>query len=231
MAKNQFEGFPLGTLHFLDELSKNNNRRWFEKNKPRYEQDLLEPALAFIAAMADPLAKISPHFRAVPKRVGGSLMRIYRDVRFSKDKRPYKTNIGIHFRHEKGKDVHAPGFYFHVDPDQVFVGAGIWHPDSKTLAKLRKAIDKKSTDWKKAKGGKAFRDKFEAHGDSLIRPPKGYAADHPLIEDLKRKDHIATCQFDHDLLFEPTIVKETTARLRTTKSYMAFLCQALGLKF
>ena len=231
MAKSKFTGFPLGLLHFLNELSKQNNRTWFQANKPRYEKELLEPALAFIESMAGPLEKVSPHFRAVPKRVGGSLMRIYRDVRFSNDKRPYKTNVGIHFRHEKGKDVHAPGFYFHIDPDEVFLGAGIWHPDSKTLGKIRKAIVKDPTGWKKAKGGKAFRDLYQLAGDSLKRPPRGFDADHPLLEDLKRKDHIAVCELDHGDLFEPDIVKETAAAFRASKTYVAFLCKAIGVKF
>ena len=231
MAKANFPGFPLGLLHFLNDLSKHNNRDWFQKNKPRYEKELLEPSLAFIEAMAGPLEKISPHFRAVPKKMGGSLMRIYRDVRFSKDKRPYKTNVGIQFRHETGKDVHAPGFYFHIDPDEVFIGAGIWHPDSKSLGKIRKAIDKHPAEWKKAKGGKAFHDRYAPSGDSLIRPPKGYDAEHPLIVDLKRKDHIGLCRLDHDALFHSSIVKETAATFRAAKPYMTFLCEAIGVKF
>lgn len=231
MAKSKFSGFQLGLLHFLSELSNNNNRDWFQANKQRYEQELLAPSLEFIEAMAVPLGKISPHFRAVPKKVGGSLMRIYRDVRFSKDKRPYKTNVGIQFRHEKGKDVHAPGFYFHIDTDEVFLGVGMWHPDANSLGKVRKAIDKKSTEWKRAKNGKAFRSQYELSGDSLVRPPKGYSADHPLIEDLKRKDHIGLCRLDHDLLFSPDIVKETAAIFRASKPYIKFLCQAIGVKF
>ena len=231
MAKSQFPGFPLGLLHFLNDLSKNNRRDWFQANKSRYESELLEPALAFIEAVAEPLHKISPHFRAVPKKVSGSLMRIYRDVRFSKDKRPYKTNVGIQFRHESGCDVHAPGFYFHVAPDEVFLGAGIWHPDSKALGKIRKAIAKHPAEWKKAQGGKAFRDRYTLAGDSLVRPPKGFAADHPLIEDLKRKDFIGVCPLDHDALLEPTIVKETVSKFRTAKPLMAFLCNAVGVKF
>lgn len=231
MAKATFPGFSLGLLHFLNDLSKNNKRDWFEANKSRYETELLEPSLAFITAMEGPLQKISPHFRAVSKKSGGSLMRIYRDVRFSKDKRPYKTNVGIHFRHERGKDVHAPGFYFHIDPDEVFVGAGIWHPESKSLGKIRKAIHKDPTGWKKAQAGKAFRDRFELTGESLVRPPKGYDAEHPLIDDLKRKDHIGLHRLDHDALFEPDLVKQTTATFRAAKPYMSFLCQAIGVKF
>jgi len=231
MAKTNFPGFPLGLLHFLSDLSKHNNRTWFSANKSRYEEELLKPALEFIEAMAEPLTKLSPHFRAEPKKVGGSLMRIYRDVRFSKDKRPYKTNVGIQFRHESGRDVHSPGFYFHVDPDEVFLGVGIWHPASDSLAKIRKAIDKDPTGWKKAKSGKAFRDRYDLAGDSLKRPPRGYDAEHPLIEDLKRKDFIAVHQLDYDDLFEPDLVKNTIANFRAAKLLAAFLCKAVGVKF
>ena len=229
MSKSNFPGFPLDLLRFLNELAAHNKRTWFQANKSRYEEQVLEPALAFIAAMVDPLAKISPHFRAVPKRMGGSLMRIYRDVRFSKDKKPYKTNVGIHFRHELGKDIHAPGFYFHIEPGEVFVGAGIWHPDSKTLGKIRQAIDEDPAAWKRAQGGKAFRSRFQMEGDRLKRPPRGFDADHPLLEDLKRKDHVGIVRLEADSLLEPKIVKETTAIYRAAKPYMAFLCEAIGL--
>jgi hypothetical protein len=101
-------------LSFLTDLRANNNREWFAANKDRYEEDLVEPALAFINAFAPRLEKISPHFRADARPSGGSLFRIYRDTRFSKDKTPYKTNLGIHFRHERSKNAYAPGFYLHI---------------------------------------------------------------------------------------------------------------------
>lgn len=140
-----FTGFPRDSIKFFKELSKNNNRDWFAENKPRYEESVLNPALRLVIDIEGPLKKVSPHFLAVSKKSGGSLMRIYRDTRFSKDKTPYKTNLGVHFRHETGKDVHAPGFYFHVDPKEVFVGAGIWRPDSKALNQIRVLIDDDST--------------------------------------------------------------------------------------
>ncbi|MEM6799481.1 MAG: DUF2461 domain-containing protein [Planctomycetota bacterium] len=236
-ATPAFPGFPLGLLHFLEELSRSNNKKWFDANKQRYEQEVREPALAFIAAMAGPsgkngpLAKVSPHFLAVPKKVGGSLMRVHRDIRFSKDKTPYKTNVGIQFRHETGRDVHAPGFYFHIDTEQVFLGAGIWRPDSAALGSIRSAIDADPKAWKRAKSGKAFGDHFELSGESLKRPPRGYEADHPMIEDLKRKDHIAVCNLDHDALFEPDVVKTVADRFKATKAYVGFLCGAVGINF
>ncbi|MDH5215569.1 MAG: TIGR02453 family protein, partial [Gammaproteobacteria bacterium] len=141
MTAGRYASFKPETLEFLRELAANNNREWFAENKKRYEEQVLDVALNFIQSMHDPLRKIAPHFTAVPKRVGGSLMRVYRDTRFSKDKIPYKTNIGIQFRHGKAKDVHAPGFYLHIHPDEVFLGAGIWRPESSALAALRDRID------------------------------------------------------------------------------------------
>lgn len=226
-----FPGFPLGLLHFLEELARNNHKKWFDANKACYERDVREPALEFIAAMEGPLKKTSPHFVAAPKKVGGSLMRIHRDVRFGKDKTPYKTNVGIQFRHDAGRDVHAPGFYFHIDTEQVFLGSGVWRPASDALNAIRMAIDEDPKAWKRAKSGKAFRSQYELAGESLKRPPRGYAAQHPLIEDLKRKDHIAVCNLDHGALFEPTIVKVVAERFRASKAYVAFLCDAIGVEF
>ncbi|MDZ4851199.1 MAG: TIGR02453 family protein, partial [Pirellulaceae bacterium] len=106
-----FQGFSTETFKFLRDLAKHNDRDWFAENKQRYEDDVLAPSLAFIESMQPFVRKLSPYLTAIPKRVGGSLMRIYRDTRFSKNKTPYKTNVGIHFRHEIGGDVHGPGFY------------------------------------------------------------------------------------------------------------------------
>src|SRR5919202_3583155 len=115
-------------FEFLADLQANNDREWFSANRRRYEEHLLEPALDFVEAFAPRLEELSPHFRADARASGGSLFRIHRDTRFSKDKSPYKTNVGIHFRHERAKDAHAPGYYLHIGPEDVFAGGGIWHP-------------------------------------------------------------------------------------------------------
>ncbi len=229
--QNSFTGFPQELVVFLRDLARHNNRTWFMANRERYETYVRGPALEFIAAMASPLAKISPHFLALPKKVGGSLMRIHRDVRFSKDKQPYKTNVGIQFRHSAGVDVHAPGFYFHIDPRDVFLGAGVWHPDSPSLAHIRQAIDEDPAAWRKASTGGNFVSRFELSGESLKRPPRGYGAEHPQIVDLMRKDHIAICRLDHEAICEPEIVAHTIEAYRTTKPYVSFLCKSLGVKF
>lgn len=230
-ATPRFAGFSLGLLHFLEELGRNNNKAWFDANKERYESELRTPALDFISAMEKPLRKISPHMVAVPKKVGGSLMRIHRDVRFGKDKTPYKTNVGIHFRHEAGKDVHCPGFYVHIALDECFLGAGIWRPDSTALGLIRDRIVEEPARWKRARDGKRFREVWAPSGDSLKRPPRGYDADHPLLEDLKRKDHIAVAEIDHDRLMAPDVVDFVSDAFKRSKAYTAFLCDAIDQPF
>lgn len=224
-----FEGFSPELFKFLKQLEKNNNRDWFQENKSRYEQYFLGGALGFIEAMAGPLKSVSPHFTAIPKRSGGSLMRIYRDTRFSKNKTPYKTNVGIQFRHEVGKDVHAPGFYFHIDAKQVFLGAGVWHPDNGALNSIREAIDEQQSRWKRIINSKSIKNGFERHGDSLKRPPRGFDAEHPFIEDLKLKDHFVLVRIEQDDLYSKKIVNIAAKQMKSTKPYMQFLCEALRL--
>lgn len=223
--------FTPDMVNFLRELQDNNNRDWFAHNKPRYETDVLTPALQFISEMADRMPKIAPRFNAIAKRQGGSLMRIYRDVRFSKNKDPYKTNVGIQFRHEAGRDVHAPGYYIHVDPDSVFLGAGIWHPDRDALGGIRDGIVDSPKSWINARDNKAFRKTFRLEGSSLKRPPRGFNADHPLIEDLKRKDFIAVCHLSHDDLYKRTIHDRVCKNFSVSEPFMKFLCKATGVRF
>src|SRR5216117_84989 len=134
-------------FRFFSELARNNDREWFEANKRRYIEEVRDPLVRFIEAFGPKLARISAHMVADPRPVGGSLFRIYRDTRFSKDKTPYKTHTGISFRHEQAKDIHAPVFYLHLDPGHVFAGAGIWHPDGPTLARIRDAIVSEPDRW------------------------------------------------------------------------------------
>jgi uncharacterized protein (TIGR02453 family) len=223
--------FTPALFGFLRELEQNNEREWFNANKRRYEDDVKEPALAFIAEFAPRLDTISPHFVADPRPVGGSLFRIHRDTRFSKDKTPYKTHTGIQFRHEQGRDVHAPGFYLHLEPGSVFVGAGIWHPDTAALARIREAIDREPDRWKSALSDSRIGETFQLEGDSLKRPPSGYDASHPLIDDLKRKDFIALARLDEKTVTAPGFADELAATLRTSAPFVRFLCDATGVRF
>ncbi|MEW4489973.1 DUF2461 domain-containing protein [Thalassoglobus sp. JC818] len=226
-----FNGFPPSVFQFLAELEANNDKDWFDANRDRYESEVRSPALEYIAAMQGPIEKISSHFRVEPKKVGGSLMRVHRDTRFSKDKTPYKTNIGIQFRHEAGKDVHAPGFYLHISPEECFVAAGVWHPAGEDLAAIRKAIIKHSKDWKAAVSDAKFVKRFALTGDSLKRSPRGIDPDHPLIDDLKRKDFIGLSNFEPGLVTSPKFVNETAKAFKSADRLMAFLCSALSIKY
>lgn len=225
------EFFGEEALRFLSELRQNNARDWFAENKGRYEEHVLDPALRYIDAMQEPLEKIAPHFTAVPRRVGGSLMRIYRDTRFSKDKTPYKTNIGIQFRHELGKDVHAPGYYVHIEPDRAFVGVGMWRPHSEPLGKIRRRIADKEREWLDAVRDRSFRRHFELSGESLTRPPRGFSKDHPLIEDLKRKDFIAVKEFAPEDALGAGFQRRVTTAFAAAEPYMRFLCKAVGVNY
>ena len=223
--------FTTKGMSFLTKLSKNNNRDWFHENKLDYEDLIRTPALNFIDDMEDELNHLSPHFLALAKKVGGSLMRVHRDVRFAKDKSPYKTNIGIQFRHEMGRDVHAPGFYLHVEPGECFVGVGIWRPDSTALGKIRDAIVEKDKDWLSTVNDKKFKKYFEISGESLKTGPRGYDKEHPLIEDLKRKDFIAISHFDDKSILSKNFKQQVVKRFTDAEPYMKFLCDALILRY
>lgn len=223
--------FDRDTFGFLKELAANNERPWFEANRHRYESSILDPALAFIESMGPRIERISTHLVAVPKRSGGSLMRVYRDTRFSRDKTPYKTNVGIQFRHEAGKDVHAPGFYVHVEPGRCFAGAGIWHPESAPLQKIRQHVADHGPEWRRASRGKRFTEAFALSGSTLVRPPRGFDPDDPYIEDIKRKDFIAIAALADREVTASDFGDALTARLKAAKPLMAFLCAALELPF
>ena len=135
-----FPGFDRNLVRFLGQLERNNNRPWFERNKARYEAEVREPALAFIRAMAPGIEQISPHILVSDSKVGGSMMRPHRDTRFSSNKLPYKTNVGIHFRHGEGEDAHAPGFWMHIEPDEFWLAVGMWRPSAQALEKVRRQM-------------------------------------------------------------------------------------------
>ncbi len=231
MPAAPFDGFHPSLFRFLKTLRANNHREWFQENKGRYESELLAPCQAFIRSFAPLLKRISPYFVADDRRVGGSLMRIYRDTRFAKDKTPYKTNVGIHFRHEMGKDVHCPGFYVHFAPDECFLGAGIWHPDSASLARIRQAIDDEPARWKRARDQKKFRAHFQLRGDRLKTAPRDYPRDHPLIDDLRRKDFIGVKPIEQHDVLAADFSRAVGEAFSASRTYMRFLCDALRIPF
>jgi uncharacterized protein (TIGR02453 family) len=220
--------FTPALFKFMRDLAANNDREWFAANKDRYVNDLKDPALRFIVDFGGCLVKISPQFLADPRPNGGSLFRIYRDIRFSKDKRPYKGHTGLHFRHTAGKSAHTPGFYLHLQPGESFVGVGLWRPDSPTLKLIRNALVEDPGLWKKAVGGKKFRTDFKVSGESLKRPPKGFDPDHPLIDVLKMKDFTAFAPLTQKQVTAPGFVDEFAGLCKSGSSLVKFLCEAIG---
>ena len=217
---------------FLRQLGDNNNRDWFAANKPRYESAVKDPMLRLIADFGPRLRRISRHFIADPRPVGGSLFRIYRDTRFSRDKAPYKTWVAARFGHEKrSKDVHTPGFYLHLQPGEVYAGSGIWHPDAGALRAIREAIVERPEEWCKVTRGAKFRATLELGGESLKRAPKGFDAEHPLIEDLRRKDFVAGARLEEKDALRPDFLDRYVAVCETAAPFVKFLTEALDLEW
>lgn len=232
-----FTGFTPDLFDFLAELAMNNTREWFEGQKSRYEASVRGPAQALIRAMAPRLTPLSPHIVADDRKVGGSLMRIHRDTRFGSDKTPYKTNVGIQFRHSAGKDVHAPGLYLHIahpgpgEMDGLFLGAGIYHPEKEPLEQIRQAIAEKPDAWRAVREDAAFAGTWTLGGESLKRPPRGFDPAHPFITDIQRKDFIGVADLSMDDVVRADLPDVLAARFMAARPLMAFLCAATGEAF
>lgn len=232
MTDSRYRGFPEDLFRFLEELAANNNAEWFTANKVRYQTSVVAPVGDFIQAMGKRLHRVSPHFTADPRPNGGSMFRIYRDTRFSRDKRPYKENVGCHFRHVAGKSAHALGFYLHLQPGEVFAGAGIWLPPAPALEKIRSVIAEQPKRWSEVVGDKRLVRRFgELEGDSLKRPPAGFAAGHPFMADLKRKSFFVRRPLDDAAALTPTVIDEVAETYADAKPLARFLAAALDLPF
>jgi uncharacterized protein (TIGR02453 family) len=219
--------FSPALFRFLRELAEDNTSEWFQANKARFEAEVREPLLAFIGAFGEPLAGISRHFVANPSRAGGSMFRINRDTRFSRDKSPYKTNVGAQFRHVAcTKDVHAPGFYLHLEPGGCFASAGLWHPEPEALKRVRERMVSHPAAWKalRAKG-------LEVQGESLARVPQGFDAAHPLAEALKLKDFYTVTGFTERQVCAVGFLDVFAEHCREQAPLMKFLAKALELPF
>jgi uncharacterized protein (TIGR02453 family) len=231
MAGLKVPYFDADLFAFQRALTRNNNRDWFHANKDRFERVLRVPARRLIADLATPLADVSPHFVANPAKVGGSLFRIQRDTRFSGDKHPYKTWLGIRLYHERRRDVHAPSFYLHLQPGECFVAGGLWRPEPPVLKRVREFIVDNPEAWARAARSSTFLRDFVLGGESLTRPPRCYPPDHPLIDDLKRKDFIAWQNFDEAEAFKPGFDRFVIARVKRLAPLVDYMCAALDLDF
>lgn len=223
--------FTRDGFKFLTELKTHNTKDWFEANKERYEAGLKSPGFQLVRDLEPELAKVSKHLRIDTRGNGGSMSRIHRDTRFSKDKSPYKIGLFFHFYHEAGSQEGAPAYFMHVEPGATGVGCGIWRPAAPALQKIRQAIVEAPDAWEKAKGKAAIGSACQMHGESLKNVPRGFDPAHPLAEDLKRKDFGLSQQMSDKELLGDTLVADLGKRFKAMAPFLGFLCEAVGLEF
>ena len=224
--------FTQATFDFLRDLKANNRKDWFDTNRSRWERDAKGPLLAFVAAFQPLLHQISPYYESNER----SVFRIFRDVRFSKDKSPYKTHLAAQFRHRlvkgaAGEIVHAPGFYLHLglpgddDMGGVFGGFGMWRPEPDVVRAIRARMLADPDGWRAASAG------LELRGASLKKPPAGIDADHPLAGDLRRKDFITSVEFTEAEALRADFPKAFAAACARGAPLQGWLCAVVGLPF
>lgn len=220
---------PKTMLAFLRDLEAHNNRDWFQDNKTRYEQEYLQPAQEFIEALREPLATVSQQLTADPARTGGTLFRIYRDTRFSKDKRPYKTHAGFWFHHaQAGRKGVGPGLYLHVTPGGSFAALGIHCAKAAEAQPVRLAIIEHPEEWGRLTAGLKAAG-WPLAGESFKLVPRGLPRDHALADDLKRKEYHAYREFGDAEVTAADFADELITQARTIAPLGAFLARALDL--
>lgn len=224
--------FSARSLRFLCRLAANNTRPWFQAHRADYEAHVREPFLRLVGDLQPALAAISPHYRADPRKQGGSLFRIHRDARYSRDKSPYKTWQGARFFHERRREVASPSFYVQLQPGGSFVGAGIWQPEPEVQRRIRQFIFDNPAGWQAAIGAPRVRASFvlEREG-SMVRAPRGYPADSPLIEDLKLRSWTLWRPLDDATVVGPGLRAALEADFATLAPLVDYLCAALDLDF
>jgi uncharacterized protein (TIGR02453 family) len=220
---------PRSTLQFLKDLSKNNNREWFEANRNRYEsarQDFIGLADAIIKSFCK---KDSDFTQLEGKKC---LFRINRDIRFSKDKSPYKTNFGASF--ERGGRISPwAAYYLHIEPgNKSFIAGGVWQPEADRMKKIRQEIDYNWDDFKKIIRSKKFIARFKdlekTKETSLSREPKGYGKDNPAIDYLKLKSWVVSAPLKDTEITDPELLRKVIDGFATMQPMIAFLNEALA---
>jgi uncharacterized protein (TIGR02453 family) len=222
-----FEGFPADGINFLKQLKRNNNRPWFEKHKEEYESYVKLPMQSLIAALQPHFLKFAPEFDLNPKK---SFFRIYRDVRFSSDKTPYKTHAAAHFvLRGKPKGVEGSGYYLHIEPGQVFLGGGIYMPDGDQLKNIRRSIDTNANKFLSIVRNKKFIATFKKlEGEKLKRVPKGYEPDHPMAEWLKQKQFFVWVEWPESKCRQEELVGEVAKVYEAATPLVRFLNEAMS---
>jgi len=215
------------TFQFLKELKQNNKRDWFLENKPRYEE-IKKEFEVFIDAL---IAEISKFDNSIGHHTGKEcIFRIYRDVRFSKDKSPYKTHLGAHITSAaKKSEIHSrAGYYIHIGPGESMLAGGAYLPQGSWIKAIRKEIDYNANDLKKIINGVSFKKYFgDIEGEKLKKAPKGYDPDHPEIELLKFKSFLATNKVGDKIVTSKEFLKHSAEVFKALFPFDQFLNQAL----
>lgn len=220
-----FEGFPRECIEFLRQLKKNNTREWFNKHKMEYEDFVKLPMQSFIATLRGQMVKFAPEIVADPKR---SMFRIYRDIRFSRNKVPYKTHVAAVF-HLRGKWQNSAGYYVHIEPGSVYAGGGIYLPNSKQLKKIRTAIIERAKEFLEIVESGTFVKKFKnIEGEKLKRLPQGFPSDHWMAEWLKYKSLYAGVEWDEEVCYTPKFVDKVVQVYKDLLPFVRFLNRGLG---
>jgi len=213
------------TLKFLKELSKNNNKPWFDKHREQYDIAKND----FILTVAQLIKGIAAFDPSVAKlEAKNCIFRINRDVRFSKNKDPYKNNMAAYFNKDGKKGLGA-GYYLHIEPGKSMAAGGIWMPESPVLAGIRQEIDYGFSDWKKIVEGRAFKKMFSdgLQGDTLSRHPKNYDETNPAIEYIKMKSFIVTRPFTDTEVQHKSFTREVSKTFQAMKPLVDFLNHAI----
>ncbi|TAK59364.1 MAG: DUF2461 domain-containing protein [Bacteroidetes bacterium] len=219
-----FNGFPKEGLTFLKQLKKNNNREWFAEHKQEYEDNVKFPMQCLIASLKEPIEKFAPEIDANPKK---SIFRIYRDIRFSKNKEPYKTHVAA-VLHLKGHWETSAGYYVHVEPGGIYLGGGIYMPDAEQLKNIRSAIANRSKDFLAVIESKSFKKLFgKIEGEKLQRAPLGYAPEHPMVEFLKHKQFYTGVEWREEKCYSKKFVGEIAKVYKELYPFIRFLNEAV----
>jgi uncharacterized protein (TIGR02453 family) len=220
-----FTGFPKEGISFLKQLKKNNNREWFTKHKSEYEDFVKLPIQSLITSLKAPMAKLAPEIDVNPKR---SMFRIYRDIRFSKNKQPYKTHAAAVF-HLKGHWEDSAGYYVHIEPGNVYVGGGIYMPSSDQLKRIRHAIADNPKEFLAIVSDETFHKRFKTlEGEKLQRIPLGFPKDHMMAEWLKYKSFYTGVEWKEDVCYAPKFLDKIIQVYKDLLPLIRFLNKALG---
>ena len=220
------------SLKFLRALARHNERAWFQAHRHEYETHVREPFQRLLGDLQAPLARVSAHFRSDPAKVGGSLFRIHRDTRYANDKSPYKRWQGAKLFHARHREVPAPSWYIHLQPGENFLAAGIWHPETPVLRRIRQFLVDNPQGWGRAAHDPALCRRWSLSADDmLVRVPRGYPDDFDYRDDLRRRNFVILRPLDDATMAGPRLRQTIARELAATAPFIDYLCAALDLEF